>query len=117
MLAAMKRIAAACLLLLATPLYAATAPLLLDASAWARPRSGQALLQMPVLRQAVAALGQDGRLVIHHPPGEDGVVWADQLAHWLVALGVPSGRIASVGDGGRDDALLLQIDHNPKGTP
>jgi hypothetical protein len=89
-------------LLLAQPVYT------VDAETWSRPRSAETLLQLPPLREAVAALqGHAGRrLSIHHPEGEQGELWASELRDWLVALGIPSARI----DLQVDDAVMERLD-------
>lgn len=82
----------------------------LEASTWARPRSGQAVVSMRPLPQVVRAWSQSpsSRIVIHFPGGEDGELWAHELRDWLVALGVPSERVALTG-GGEPDALGLEV--------
>lgn len=82
----------------------------LEASTWARPRSGQAVLSMRPLPRVVRAWAQSpsSRIVIHFPGGEDGELWAHELRDWLVALGVPSDRIALTG-GGEPDALGFDV--------
>lgn len=82
----------------------------LDASTWARPRSGAAVLAMPPLAEVVDAWskrpGDD--IVIRHPGGEGGDVWAAELRAWLVALGIPGERIELVG-GGEPERLTLAV--------
>lgn len=89
-------------LLLAQPVYT------VDADTWMRPRSAETLLQLPSLREAVAALQgrAERRLAIHHPEGEQGELWASELRDWLVALGIPSARI----DLQVDDAVVERLD-------
>lgn len=102
------RRALACALLLgfAAPASAWT----LDASTWARPRSGAAIVAMPPLAEVVDAWSKrpGDRIVIRHPGGEDGEVWAAELRAWLVALGVPGGRVELVG-GGEPEQLMLTV--------
>lgn len=100
------------LLLLAGPAHAAgNGPWALDAETWAAPRSGQALVQMPPLRDAVEALlnTPGSRLLIRYPGGESGQLWVQELRAWLIALGVPSSRIDLLPGGTRDDQLLLEV--------
>lgn len=103
-----KRRALACALLLgiATPASAWT----LDASTWARPRSGATIAAMPPLAEVVDAWSKrpGDRIVIRHPGGEGGDVWAAELRAWLVALGIPGGRIELVG-GGEPEQLTLTV--------
>ncbi len=67
----------------------------ISAEEWARPRSGESLLQMESLVVAVQALIQEpmSQLSIRYPGGEEGALWASELKDWLVSLGVPSARI------------------------
>ncbi len=82
----------------------------LDASTWARPRSGAAVLTMPPLAEVVDAWSKrpGDRIVIRHPGGEGGDMWAAELRAWLVALGIPGERIELVG-GGEPEQLKLAI--------
>jgi hypothetical protein len=63
---------------------------------WDRPRSGGTILEQPAIRQAVnACLAQPGsRLVVHHASGQDGLLAAEELRSWLIALAVDAGRVA-----------------------
>jgi len=67
----------------------------LDAESWASPRSGERIVAMPVVAEAVRRWSRNtgGRLLVKHRGGEDGSLWAAELADWLVALGVPSSAI------------------------
>lgn len=83
-------------LMLLPHLVAAQPPVFtVHADTWTRPRHAETLLQLPPLREAVAALqGQaDRRIAIRHPEGEQGELWAAELRDWLAALGVPSARV------------------------
>ena len=75
--------------LLSGPLIAAPVGII-SAEEWARPRSGEALTQMPGLKTAVTAYLSDSghTLIIHHPVEEEGLLWAEELKTWLVALGI-----------------------------
>ncbi|HEX7046450.1 MAG TPA: hypothetical protein VF275_02595 [Gammaproteobacteria bacterium] len=87
----------------------------LSASEWSRPRSGEAVLAMEPVAEAVrawqaadAATGTS-RLQLLYPGGEEGSLWAAELHDWLVALGVPPGAIEVVagGDPGQLEIRLL----------
>ncbi len=90
----MKRLLILLSLLLLTPLAHAWQGSL-SAAEWARPRSGAALVRMPVLQQAVTALRAqpESHLQLRYPGGDTGSMWAQELKAWLVALGVVSERI------------------------
>jgi len=101
------------LLLLFSPVRAADGPWVIDAEFWAAPRSGEAVLAEPALRAAVDTLmfrEESSRLVIRHPGGETGQLWAEELRGWLVSLGIPSVRIQTEPGGVRDDQLQLTVE-------
>lgn len=91
----------------------ATGPVrIITADDWARPRSGSSLVEMPALKDTVRdylAAGTGQRIVIRHPRGEEGVLWAEELRGWLVSLGVPSDDIAVSAESTRIDALELAV--------
>ena len=91
---------------------------IISADDWARPRSGGSLVQMPALKRTVRDyLNQKGsqnhkggqRILIRHPRGEEGVLWAEELRGWLVALGIPSADIAVSPESTRIDAIELAV--------
>jgi hypothetical protein len=67
---------------------------------WEQPRTAQAVLAQPVLRQDVAALlSQPGTaLAIHYGSGEETLLRAEELRAWLIALAVDAEQIVLVGD-------------------
>lgn len=79
---------------------------------WARPRSGESVVALPSLREAVHAwLAADGAsLVVVHPGGERGTLWGGEVRDWLVALGVAPSRIVLQPGGPRDDAVILRVE-------
>ena len=94
----------------------------ITAEDWARPRSGESLVRMPALKRTVRDyLNQKGnrkgshndqrgqRIFIRHPRGEEGVLWAEELRGWLVALGIPSADIALIPESSRIDAIELAV--------
>lgn len=102
------------IMLICAPLVSAESVRMLSADDWARPRSGESLVQNPALKDTVREyLGQSSqtgrRIVIRHPPGEEGVLWAEELRAWLVALGVPSTDIAVDSGSTRVDAIELAV--------
>ena len=78
---------------------------------WDRPRSGQAVLEQPAVRQAVNAyLAQPGsRLVLHHGPGPESPVTAEELRAWLAALAIESGRMELRGDLKPSEPLRIEV--------
>jgi hypothetical protein len=98
-------------MLLLTVSLASAEPLVLTSAEWARPRTGEALVQQPVLRQVLKAFeGEpDGVVVIAHGTGEAGQLWAEELRAWLVALGVSSTRVHLAARPELKDTLTLDV--------
>lgn len=81
------------------------------AEQWARPRSGEAVAQLPELGRLVETLDRNPsqRLVVRHASGDDGTLWAEELRSWLVALGIPSVNIELAPGALEADKLLLEL--------
>lgn len=105
------------IMLICMAVSAAESAEIITADEWARPRSGESLVQMPALKRTVRSyLNQRGdneqrgqRILIRHPRGEEGVLWAEELRGWLVALGIPSADIAVSPESTRIDAIELAV--------
>jgi hypothetical protein len=84
---------------------------LLDADEWARPRDAVVIVQMPPLPEVVKAWErQPGqRLVVRYPGGEEGLLWANELRSWLVALGIPSVHQELVAGSRQPDQIELEL--------
>ena len=95
-------------------LVAAAQAFVVPAELWDRPRSGQAVLSQAAVRQAVNAyLAQPGsRLVLHHGPGPESLMTAEELRAWLVALGIESGRIELRGELKPSEPLQMEVVRN-----
>lgn len=78
---------------------------------WDRPRSGQAVLDQPAVRQAVnACLAQPGAsLVIHHAVGQEPLLQAEELRAWLIALAVGGERVGLRGDLKSGEPLKIEV--------
>ena len=63
---------------------------------WDRPRSGRTVLEQPAVRQAVSAWQAlpGARLVVHHGPGQESQLAAEELRAWLAALAIEPARIS-----------------------
>lgn len=94
-------------LLLAVPSTSLAAEYYLEADDWARPRSGEAVRQMPGLREATREwMSSSGAvLTIRYAGGDDGTLWAEEVRDWLVALGIASSALR-VEPGGSDEGRL-----------
>lgn len=81
------------------------------AEQWARPRRGDAIAQFPELSRLVEELDlhADSRIVLRHPGGDEGLLWAEELRSWLVALGVPSARIELAAAPAGADRIALEL--------
>ncbi len=84
----------------------------ITAAQWDRPRSGDFVTGIPALREALQAVDRPaGRhLRIRYPGGEQGLLWAEELRGWLVALGLGSSRIHIAPGAPRPDVLELVVD-------
>lgn len=62
---------------------------------WDRPRSAQAVMAQPAVRQAVAAYQANGaaRIIIIHGSRLEVQLQAEELRAWLVALAVDGARL------------------------
>ncbi len=101
------------ILLTLTTLPALASGGMISAAEWAQPRSGEWVLQQPVIAEVVRALQQQpgARLQLSHPGGDEGTLWAEEVQAWLIALGVPSSRIERVPGSGSADTIQLQLQH------
>ncbi|KPK12542.1 MAG: hypothetical protein AMJ68_01275 [Acidithiobacillales bacterium SG8_45] len=79
---------------------------------WARPRSGSQVVSFEVLQGVVSQLEQRPKsaVTIHYAGGDEGLLWAEELRGWLVALGVTGNRINLVPGLAEHDRILLETD-------
>lgn len=105
----------ACLLICATAATLATAAtariFVLSAEDWARPRSGEVIVEFNAVRAAVDYWDKtDHALILVRYPGEDsGELWAAELRDWLISLGVPSDYIRLVAGTQAADEIRLVV--------
>lgn len=78
---------------------------------WAQPRHGEWLVRQPALSAAIGKMQQQpqARLQIRHPGGDEGVLWAEELQAWLIALGLASNRIERVPGNSEANTISLVI--------
>lgn len=103
------RLAIACALIVALP--AAAQSFVVPPDLWDRPRTGTAMLEQPVLRQAVAAAmaAPESALVIHHAGDGEAAVQAEELRAWLMALAIEASRIRLAGDRKPREPLTVEV--------
>ena len=103
----------ACIILIAaSPVTAQTRQFTLSADDWARPRSGEAIVEFQTLRDLIAiwsTMEEGSKIEIRHPGGDEGSLWARELSDWLVALGVPSNLILLTPGYARADQISLLL--------
>jgi hypothetical protein len=97
--------------LAAAALPAAAQAFVVPPELWDRPRSGEAVLGEPALRQAIAAwLAQPGAgLVIRHGPSQESALAAEELRSWLIAFAIEPARIALRGGLHPSEPLRIEL--------
>ena len=83
----------------------------ITAEEWSRPRRGEELVALPALADTVNDfLSRPNQLIqIRYPGGEEGVLWAEELRGWLVALGLESTNLRLVPGAAREDVIELSL--------
>lgn len=84
---------------------------------WYTPRSAQGILQQPGIRAAVNEFLQqpDTVLRLHHAPGDESALQADELRYWLMSLALDGKRIQLQADLPPNQPIQLETD-NKKGN-
>lgn len=62
---------------------------------WARPRSGEHIVALTSLQKMVRHLDERAAavVIIRYAGGDEGLLWAEELRGWFVALGIPGDRL------------------------
>jgi hypothetical protein len=78
---------------------------------WEQARSGESILALPVLNQVINEwlLDKGRKIEIQYPGGEEGEFWVQQLADWLVSLGIPTDAMIIIPGSGADDIIKFNI--------
>ena len=99
------------IILLASACGAAAQSFVVPAELWDRPRSGQAVLETPAIRQAVGAwLANPGaELILRHGAAQESVLAAEELRAWLSALAIESARISLQGGLGPAEPMRIEV--------
>ena len=81
------------------------------AELWDRPRTARTVLDQENVKRAMsAALAKpEAQIVIHHPPGQEPLVQAEELRSWLAALAIDSRRTILRPDAAPGAPLSLEI--------
>jgi len=79
---------------------------------WPDIQRGIQVTQYPKLAAVVNEFDRraDAVIVILYPGGEAGYNWATEIRDWLVALGVPGGRVAMRPGSGVPGSIGLQVE-------
>ena len=83
----------------------------LSSEQWAVPRSVDTIVTMQAVASAmqVIQLNRGSSLVIHHPGGDEGTLWATELRGWLISLGLSTSKISLIPGSSDINQLDLEI--------
>ncbi len=83
----------------------------ITAEEWAHPRTAARLIDVPALRELIDTFDRqpDGAIIVRHPTGDEGMLWAEEMRSWLVALGIPSYRVELVTQSELADRIMLEV--------
>ena len=78
---------------------------------WDRPRTGAAVLANESVKSAALAVlaRPEARIVIHHAPGQEPAVQAEELRAWLGALAIDPQRVVLRGDLEPASAIKIEV--------
>jgi hypothetical protein len=112
-----SRLAAVVLLVLVAgvaPGFVSAASYTITAEDWARPRSGERVAQLPALRGLASEIATHPRtrITIRYAGGDEGLLWAEELRGWLVALGISGRRIQLRPGLESDDRIVVKTEHS-----
>jgi hypothetical protein len=96
-------------LLLSTSIYAESWNI--SFQEWSRPRSGEFIVEFPQLRSLMQDLEPEKVITLRFPGGDEGILWAEELKGWLIALGVENSRIELVPGSPVADMITLGIEN------
>jgi len=84
----------------------------LSAEQWALSRSGDSLIRLAAVRDAMAEwlATPHAKMRIQYSGSDAASLWAGELSDWLVALGIPADRIEKhVSADQAEDAVILEV--------
>jgi len=81
------------------------------AELWDRPRTANAIATEESVKRAVAAVldKPEALLVIHHAPGQEPLLQAEELKSWLGALAIDTRRVALRSDGAAGSPIRIEV--------
>lgn len=96
------------LILLAPVVFAESTNI--TAEQWARPRSGGMIARTNALARLVDIFNKDSNhyFTLHYHTGDEGMLWAEELQAWMIALGIPSAIIILLP--GLEDGSRVEIE-------
>ncbi|MCG8432969.1 MAG: hypothetical protein MJA83_02930 [Gammaproteobacteria bacterium] len=85
---------------------------IVTAADWSRPRSGEMVLQLEGIHNAVNAWRDDSGadIIIIYAGGESGGFWAEEIRSWMIALGIPGEHVITRTGGLNEDRIVLQLE-------
>ena len=107
------------LILLSLPIvHASESTYHLSSEQWSVPRSVGSILNMQAISLSMQAIQQNenASLVIHHPGGDEGSLWALELRAWLISLGLSASKISLTPGSSDTEQLDLEIVIHSKTT-
>ena len=83
----------------------------LSAEQWELARNGEYILSLPVIKALINTwlLDKQKKIEIQYPGGEEGEFWVQELADWLVSLGIPSSHMVIVAGSGAGDMIKFNL--------
>ncbi len=83
----------------------------LSADLWASPRTAERVSKMNSVRTMVQTWQKQPQRIldIYYPGGEEGIIWANELKDWLIALGIPAEKIQTHPGNDSEDQLTMSI--------
>ena len=79
---------------------------------WLKIANATSMLQLPALQRVVSRFeaGDNLKIVIQYPGGDQGNQWAIELRDWLVSLGISSGDIKLQPGSGIPEAIVIKTE-------
>ncbi len=83
-----------------------------SAEQWSRPRSGERIIALAPLQNLVRYLDKKTTevVVIRYAGGDEGLLWAEELRGWIIALGIPGNRVRLHAGLPDPDRLVLETE-------